>query len=64
VIEEPILLTCRDCGVDFRYGIGEQRLFTERGFPPPTRCRDCRTIRKIKREALNERQHRDSRLAV
>lgn len=40
-------LTCRDCGKPFVFTIRDQEFFAEKGFTnPPTRCRDCRNLRK------------------
>jgi CxxC-x17-CxxC domain-containing protein len=40
-------LTCRDCGKSFVFSVRDQEFFAEKGFTnPPTRCRDCRNLRK------------------
>jgi len=62
--EQPQIIVCRDCGAEFRFGIGEQALFAERGFEAPTRCRDCRAARKTKREFLNSLDERRAVFAL
>lgn len=42
-------LKCRDCGQDFLWKSGEQEFFSVKGFPPPSRCTDCRKKRKEQR---------------
>lgn len=42
-------LKCRDCGQDFLWKSGEQEFFSVKGFPPPSRCPDCRKKRKEQR---------------
>lgn len=44
-------LTCRDCGKQFVFTLGEQTFYAERGFSPPMRCSDCRAKRKADRMA-------------
>lgn len=40
-------LTCRDCGSEFVFTVGEQEFFAEKGFTnAPTRCVSCRRARK------------------
>jgi len=40
-------LTCRDCGDEFTFTVGEQEFFASRGFTnEPSRCPQCRTARK------------------
>ena len=40
-------LTCRDCGAEFTFTVGEQQFYAEKGFTnEPTRCPDCRKARK------------------
>jgi len=41
------VLTCRDCGKEFLFTAGEQSFYAEKGFQhEPTRCRNCRAMRK------------------
>ncbi|HEY4384539.1 MAG TPA: zinc-ribbon domain containing protein [Ktedonobacteraceae bacterium] len=40
-------LTCRDCGQDFTFTVGEQEFYASRGLTNlPGRCPDCRTARR------------------
>ncbi len=40
-------LTCRDCSKGFVFTARDQQFWAEKGFTnPPTRCRDCRNLRK------------------
>lgn len=40
-------LTCRDCGKSFLFSARDQEFFAQKGFTnPPTRCKDCRNLRK------------------
>ena len=39
-------LPCKDCGTTFIFTNGEQDFYEEKGFPDPTRCPDCRKIKK------------------
>ncbi len=39
-------ICCVDCEQDFFFGKGEQAFYAEKGFPEPTRCRDCRAAKK------------------
>ncbi|MFZ5591665.1 MAG: zinc-ribbon domain containing protein [Bacillota bacterium] len=50
-------LVCRDCGEEFVFTAGEQEFFAEKGLTnEPSRCRQCRRLRKSQREAQTERQ--------
>ena len=41
--KEDLTFTCKDCGKDFIFTIGEQEFYNEKGFEnKPARCRDCR----------------------
>ena len=39
-------ITCKDCGKEFIFTVGEQEFYKEKGFLPPKRCRFCRKARK------------------
>jgi len=39
-------LNCKDCGQEFVFTSGEQEFYAGKGFPDPTRCPDCRKIKK------------------
>lgn len=44
---EDKVLTCKDCGANFTFTVGEQQFYAEKGFTnEPTRCPDCRKARK------------------
>ena len=43
---EAKVLSCKDCGKDFEYTVGEQEFFAEKGFAEPLRCTDCRKAKK------------------
>ncbi len=44
------ILTCRDCGKDFVFGVGEQEFFNAKGLVnEPKRCPNCRVVSKIRR---------------
>ena len=44
---EDKVLTCRDCGQEFVFTVGEQEFYEEKGFTnEPSRCRECRQARK------------------
>jgi len=42
-------LTCRDCGQEFVFTVGEQEFYQQRGFSDPQRCPSCRSARKQQR---------------
>lgn len=44
-------LTCGDCGQQFTWTAEEQSFFSDKGFEPPKRCKDCRQANKARREA-------------
>lgn len=46
-------LKCKDCGENFTWKSGEQEFFSVKGFPPPSRCVDCRRKRKEERFGKN-----------
>ena len=40
-------LTCKDCGAEFVFTVGEQEFYVEKGFEnKPVRCPACRKARK------------------
>lgn len=49
-------LTCRDCGKEFIWKIGEQKFYEEKGLREPTRCRDCRQNKKKQFEEKTQEQ--------
>src|ERR1051326_280438 len=41
------LLTCRDCGKEFTFTVGEQEFYATKGLQhEPRRCPDCRSARR------------------
>jgi CxxC-x17-CxxC domain-containing protein len=43
-------LTCRDCGEQFTFTVGEQEFYAEKGFTnEPSRCPNCRAANKASR---------------
>ncbi len=43
-------LTCRDCGKEFTFTVGEQEFFVQKGFTnEPSRCPGCRAANKANR---------------
>ena len=45
-IVDDRILTCRDCGRDFVFAVGEQKYFLTRGLATPKRCPECRQLRR------------------
>ena len=44
---KDLTLTCRDCGQDFTFSVGEQEFYASRGLTNlPGRCPDCRVARR------------------
>lgn len=39
-------LSCKECASDFVFTEGEQEFYTNKGFPDPIRCGDCRKAKK------------------
>lgn len=40
-------ISCKDCGKDFQFTVGEQEFYKEKGFTnEPVRCPDCRKAAK------------------
>jgi CxxC-x17-CxxC domain-containing protein len=51
------MLVCRDCGVDFVFTGGEQEFFAMKGLMnEPTRCPECRALRRASRLGRGPRQ--------
>lgn len=45
-------LTCRDCGKEFVFTVGEQEFYQQKGFDQePTRCPECRQAHKNARRS-------------
>lgn len=47
-IKEKLIFECYDCDKDFNLEIGELRFFIKKGFNLPSRCKDCRKLKKKK----------------
>ena len=39
---EDRTIKCKKCGKEFVFSAGEQKFYKERGFYPPSMCKDCR----------------------
>ncbi len=40
-------ITCKDCGNEFTFTVGEQEFYAEKGFQnEPQRCKSCREEKK------------------
>lgn len=49
---EDKILSCKDCGSNFTFTVGEQEFYKEKGFDnEPQRCADCRKARKSQRRS-------------
>ena len=58
---EDKVLVCKDCGKEFTFTAGEQEFYMEKGFQnEPTRCRECRSIRKNASRSRGERVMHDA----
>lgn len=43
-------ITCRDCGAEFTFTVGEQEFYAQKGFTnEPSRCPNCRAANKAGR---------------
>ena len=43
-------ITCKDCGKEFIFTVGEQEFYKEKGFEnDPVRCPECRKARKTQK---------------
>jgi len=50
-------LTCRDCGLNFVFTVGEQQFYSAKGFQhEPSRCPDCRSINRNVRGSSRPRE--------
>jgi CxxC-x17-CxxC domain-containing protein len=51
-VQQDRTLTCRDCGMDFVFSVGEQQFFASKGLAnDPHRCPSCRAAAKRSRGA-------------
>jgi CxxC-x17-CxxC domain-containing protein len=44
-----VAIGCADCGEDFVFTVSEQLFYAERGLASPTRCPECRALRRSER---------------
>ena len=59
---EDRTLTCRDCGEQFTFTVGEQEFYAQKGFQnEPARCGPCRRARKQERASADGPHFRDQR---
>ena len=50
-------LTCRECGAEFTFSVGEQEFYAEKGLMnEPQRCPDCRAQRRRQRSGAEGRE--------
>ncbi len=58
-------LTCRDCGAQFTFTVGEQEFYAEKGFTnEPSRCPNCRAANKASRGGAGRPRDREMYPAV
>jgi hypothetical protein len=55
-LDADVRLRCADCGTVFLFSQGERRVYIEKGFGLPKRCRPCRDERRRQRERAEVRQ--------
>jgi chromosome segregation ATPase len=46
VTEENLELTCRQCGKQFEFTVGEQEFYKSKGFSFPNHCPQCRSVKQ------------------
>jgi DNA repair exonuclease SbcCD ATPase subunit len=46
VTEENLELTCRQCGKQFEFTVGEQEFYKSKGFSFPSHCPQCRSVKQ------------------
>lgn len=50
------IIVCKDCGNQFTFTAGEQEFYSKKGFEnEPVRCKDCRTKRKVNKDASSNK---------
>lgn len=49
-------LVCKDCGNNFVFTTGEQEFYTEKGFPDPIRCDNCRRLKKESKKSSENKK--------
>ena len=48
------IITCKDCGKEFTFTVGEQNFYEQKGFTnEPVRCKECRE----KKKALHDKKY-------
>ena len=53
-MNEDIILTCQDCGVEFPFSRGEQAYFAQKGLFQPKRCSLCARAKKQRQQYLEK----------
>ena len=49
------IITCKDCGTEFTFTVGEQEFYAEKGFEnDPVRCKECRIAKKARNQKNND----------
>ena len=51
-IMNDVVLECKDCGRSFTFTKGEQEFYAMKGLSQPTRCPDCRRLRKQQKQSM------------
>jgi len=50
------IITCKDCGKQFTFTVGEQNFYEQQGFTnEPVRCKECRDKKKAERNNRNSK---------
>lgn len=53
-------IKCKDCGREFDFTEKEQAFYTEKGYPAPIRCKECRDAKKNKNvQRIEENKNND-----
>ena len=57
---EDKILSCKDCGEQFTFTVGEQEFYTQKGFEnDPLRCAPCRRNKKNQRAGVGNTQYQE-----
>lgn len=49
------IITCKDCGTEFTFTVGEQEFYAQKGFEnDPVRCKECRIAKKTRNQQSNK----------
>ena len=52
--DADVKMDCKDCGTGYAFSVREQQRYEENGFQPPTRCLDCRSLKRKRAAAERE----------